>query len=653
MTREISTTELLRQLDKIYRQNLQLKEAVRQRQVALEKLQRDHDRYHNLVELAVDAILTGDTMGNIIGANKRATELTGYSHNELLSLDIVKLFSEEERKRKPLRYDVLQQGKALQMERLLTRKDGSTVPIEMNSKMMPDGNYHTFMRDVSMRRKMEQSLRDSEAQQRALAEASFEAIYLSRNGIVFGQNENAEKLFGYTLDEAKGKHATEWIVPADHNLILERLRTNDMAPCEAIAIHKDGTEFPVEIQGRTIRYDGELIRVSVLRDIRSRKQAERDQQTIQKLESLGTLAGGIAHDFNNILTGLFGNLSLAKIYLEPNHQAFEFLDKAEKSLNRATRLTGKLLTFAKGGEPIREQISLDELVKEVVSFDLSGSNVKSVFTSVEGLLPANVDKGQIQQVFSNLAINAKQAMPEGGHFSVHFQNFDNSADQLPDLEAGKYIHATVSDEGEGIKSEHLSRIFDPYFSTKQTGRGLGLATVYSIISKHDGLIKVESEPGLGTTFNLYLPASLETEKKAEIKHEEALPAVQGKRSRVLVMDDDEMVLSIVAKMLSTINCAVEVAENGHKATQLFRESQVAGNPFDLVILDLTVPGGGGGKETIRQILQLDSRARAIVSSGYTDDQVMAHYADYGFKGVVTKPYVYSQLVEAVNSVLEG
>jgi PAS domain S-box-containing protein len=654
MTSEISTAELFRQLDRIHRQNLQLKEAVRQRQTALEQLQSEHERYRNLIEFAVDAIFNGDPAGNIIGANRCAVELTGYCHEELLSLNIAQLFSKEEQQKTPLRYDLLKQGKVVQLERLLTRKDGTTVPIEMNSKMMPDGTYHSFMRDISRRKKMEQSLRDSETQQRALAEASFEAIYLSRDGVVFGQNANAEKLFGYTLNEAKGKHATEWIVPAEHERILERLRTNDMHPYETLARHKDGTEIPVEVQGRTVQYGGELIRVSVLRDIRSRKQAERDQQTIHKLESIGTLAGGIAHDFNNILTGLFGNVSLAKIYLEPQHQAFEFLDKAEKSLNRATRLTGKLLTFAKGGEPVREHVSLVELVKEVVSFDLSGSNVKCVFNFSDGLLPANVDKGQIQQVFSNLAINAKQAMPNGGHFNIHLQNFDNSDEQLPDLEAGNYIHVKVRDEGEGIPPEHLNRIFDPYFSTKQTGRGLGLATAYSIISKHNGVIYVSSEPGRGTTFDLYLPASHVTAMLKESRPEKRATHISGKRKiRVLMMDDDEMVLAIVSGMLATIDCTVVTAENGKKALELFRQSQLSGQPFDLLILDLTVPGGGGGKETIKQILQLDPNAKAVVSSGYTDDPVMAHYADYGFKGVVPKPYVYSQLIDTVTSVLES
>ncbi|NOY12713.1 MAG: response regulator, partial [Deltaproteobacteria bacterium] len=363
------------------------------------------------------------------------------------------------------------------------------------------------------------------------------------------------------------------------------------------------------------------------------------------------LAGGIAHDFNNLLMGLFGNLSLIKRRLESEHPAFKFVDRAEQSLHRATHLTRKLLTFAKGGAPVREQVSLGELVEEIVSFDLSGSNVRPVFVQTDDLWAADVDKGQIQQVFSNLAINADQAMPDGGHLYIELQNFDNSFGDCTDLAAGKYIKAQVRDEGTGIDPKVQKFIFDPYFSTKQTGRGLGLASVYSIITRHKGVINVNSETGRGTTFTFYLPAADGSAREKQRVSDTSAGAI-NLSAKVLVMDDDDSVLDIVAEMLETMGCTVVTAKNGQEAVELFRQARLAGRPFDVVSLDLTVPGGGGGKETIKQLLQLDPQAKVIVSSGYADDPVMARYADYGFTAVITKPYIFDQLHKVIGGVLK-
>jgi PAS domain S-box-containing protein len=398
--------------------------------------------------------------------------------------------------------------------------------------------------------------------------------------------------------------------------------------------------------------DGKPIRmIGTLRDITEGKQAEEELQKMQKLKSIGTLAGGIAHDFNNILMGLFGNISLAKMKLSKDHPGFKSLEKAEKSMNRATRLTRQLLTFAKGGEPVKEDVHLGEFVEKVTRFHLSGSNVTLVSEQAEDLWMTEVDKGQVQQVFSNLTINANEAMRDGGHLYITLENADISEDAVPNLNPGKYVKVTVRDEGTGIEQKHLDRIFDPYFSTKQAGSGIGLATVYSIINKHSGHISVDSALGKGTTFTLYLPAS-ESQQQPETKQPEAEPSTKEQTARILVMDDEKMVLEVVTSMLESTGYSVETADGGKQALEMYKQSMDAGEPFDVVIMDLTIPDGVGGKEAIKDILEIDPEARCIVSSGYADDPVMASYAEYGFKGIAPKPYTMSELREVLSQVLE-
>ncbi|MEI8078512.1 MAG: CHASE domain-containing protein, partial [bacterium] len=386
-------------------------------------------------------------------------------------------------------------------------------------------------------------------------------------------------------------------------------------------------------------------------DVTDRKRAEAEQQKMQKLQSIGTLAGGIAHDFNNIMVGLFGNLSLAKEELAHDHPGYLLLAEAEKSMNRAVRLTKQLLTFAKGGDPIKENVSLGTLVEEIARFDLAGSAVKLVYQQAPELWLAVVDKGQMQQVISNLTINARQAMPEGGSLYITLDNADLSATAMPGLRPGKYVQLTVRDEGVGIAPEHLNRIFDPYFTTKQAGSGLGLAVTYSIINKHGGHLVVASELGRGSTFTLYLPASESSLRAADAPPAAVAPTLK-RPANILVMDDEVTVRQIVARILGRSGFSVTTAADGHEAIQLYQQAMADGAPFDAVILDLTVPGGLGGKETIKQLLALDPQAKAIVSSGYADDPVMANYADYGFQGIAVKPYTPNELRTVLARILK-
>ncbi len=385
-------------------------------------------------------------------------------------------------------------------------------------------------------------------------------------------------------------------------------------------------------------------------DVTARKRLEDDLLKIQKLESIGTLAGGIAHDFNNILMGLFGNLALVKSELAPEHPAVEHLIDAQKLMNRATRLTQQLLIFAKGGNPVREGVSIESLVEEVVRFDLSGSNVKPVFAIDPDLWVVEVDKGQIQQVFSNLTVNAKQAMPDGGHLYITMKKTKVGEGEIAELAAGNYITVIVRDEGEGMDENVIGMIFDPYFTTRPMGRGLGLATTYSIMKKHGGCIKVESAPAAGASFTLYLPATgIDSLQAGQARTGEDIDGA-GK-IRVLVMDDEEMICKVTSRFLAGAGFLVDTVQDGREAVECYRQAREEGNPYALIIMDLTIPGGMGGKEAVKRILEIDVRAKVIVSSGYAEDPVMANYTSYGFCGIATKPYSREKLLEVVRQAL--
>ncbi len=395
--------------------------------------------------------------------------------------------------------------------------------------------------------------------------------------------------------------------------------------------------------------DGKIARISAVRDITARKKAETDLLTIQKLESLGTLAGGLAHDLNNILTGLFGNLSLAKLHLKPAETAHRFITKAEESLTRFTRITNKLLTFSKGGQPIIQSVELTELVQEIVLFDLAGSNVIAHLDSDEQLWNAKVDAGQIQQVFSNLVINANQAMPKGGNLFVRLSNCDNSAGHISHLSSGLYIEIEINDEGYGIQPEHLKNIFDPYFTTKENGNGLGLTSVHSIISKHGGIISVVSTVGQGTKFTFYLPAEPKTAVKDTPLQTEK-PQKLTKQFKILLVDDDETVCNICSSLLKSLDCAVITADSTPKAIDEFTAADRNQEPFDIAILDLTIPGEAGGVETVKELLKINSSTKMVVSSGYSDNPVMANFQKYGFSAILTKPYSLEQLVAVLRKL---
>jgi CheY-like chemotaxis protein len=385
----------------------------------------------------------------------------------------------------------------------------------------------------------------------------------------------------------------------------------------------------------------------ILQDVTARKKYEEELQKAEKLESIGVLAGGIAHDFNNLLTGVLGNISIARIHAPADGNVQQNLSKAEKACLRARDLTRQLLTFSKGGAPVRKAMSIADILKESAEFSLRGSNVRCEFDLPADLPAVEIDEGQIAQVLNNLIINADQAMPDGGILRVGAGTVEvTGADSLP-LKPGRYLRVTVADTGIGIPKEALPRIFDPFYTTKEKGSGLGLTTVYSVVRNHEGLVTVDSEPGVGTTFFLFLPVSRNA-PRGEAKPESG----PGKR-RVLVMDDEGMVREVALEFLGHLGFEGTAVEGGEEAVAAYRDAREAGRPFSAVIMDLTIPGGMGGKEAVRRLHDLDPGVRAIVSSGYSNDPVMADPARFGFRGVIAKPYRMRELREVLEGVLSG
>ncbi|MEI6634812.1 MAG: ATP-binding protein, partial [Chlamydiota bacterium] len=399
-----------------------------------------------------------------------------------------------------------------------------------------------------------------------------------------------------------------------------------------------------------ITSDGKLrMIVGVMRDITDRRKMEEELIKAQKLESVSVLAGGIAHDFNNILTAVWGYLSLAKAAARPMKEVVELLAEAEKASVRARDLTQQLLTFSRGGTPVKNPLALGAVLKDAAGFALSGSNVRCEMAVPENLWLAEANEGQVSQVINNLVLNAIQAMPRGGVIRISARNVRAGSVEGMPLSGRDYVMISVRDEGIGIPEEQIQKIFDPYFTTKQRGSGLGLSISYSIVRNHDGAITVTSALGEGTTFRVYLPVA-ETQAVPEVRKANNPPNGTG---RILFMDDDEVVRSVGRRMLEHLGYEVAIAGDGGEMLASYGKAMEDGKPFDAVIMDLTIPGLMGGREAIAKLLLLDPRARAIVSSGYSNDPVTANLAEYGFAGFVPKPYRIEEFAAELRRVLSG
>jgi PAS domain S-box-containing protein len=505
------------------------------------------------------------------------------------------------------------------------------------------------------RARAERALQESEEHFRDLAESLPLAIFeTDLQGRFTYANRVAFETFGYSRQELKlGVTMEQVIVPEDRErarqTITRRLRGDVVGYVEYHALRKDGSTYPITVLSSPILREGKPTGLrGIAADLTERKALEEERLKAQKLASLGTLAGGIAHDFNNLLQGVFGYTSLIRLTLEQREKALEMLDRTERALHEAVNLTNQLLTFSKGGTPVKKVIALPPVVENAAMLALSGSRVRHLLTADADLRPVEADAGQVGQVVRNIVLNAEQAMPLGGTVEITLRNArlgDVPGRGGPEERSG--VEIRIRDHGTGIPPEHLSRIFDPYFTTKEKGSGLGLATAYSIVRNHDGVITAESVMGAGTTFTIRLPA---TDAPPEVTHGSRETA--GRRTgHILVMDDEAVVRDVARELLRQLGHAVESAAHGEEALARYRAAREAGRPFDAVILDLTIRGGMGGIETLRELRKLDPRVRAIISSGYSEEASAADSQQQGFRAFLAKPYTVKSLVEVLERVL--
>ncbi len=510
-------------------------------------------------------------------------------------------------------------------------------------------------RDITGRKQAEQALKESEERYRDLFENANDLIQsVGPDGRFRYVNRAWREALGYGVDEIAGLNVIDIIDPdhKDHCMTLfGRVMSGEkIDKVETRFVAKDGRKILVEGSVNCRFVDGRPAATrGIFRDVTESKRMEEEILNAKKLESLGVLAGGIAHDFNNLLTAILGNISLAKIYAKSNEQVQDRLTEAERVSLRARDLTQQLLAFSKGGAPIKKTSSMADLIRETAEFALRGSNVRCERILSDDLWPADIDEGQISQVIHNLVINADQAMPAGGTLTIRAENLSLGEQDPVPLVPGNYLRVTVEDQGIGIPDKVLPKIFDPFFTTKQKGSGLGLATAYSIIKKHDGHITAASRQGAGTTVTFYLPAS-EQKMKPMKDREDDLFSGGGK---ILFMDDEESVRDVAGEMMNRLGFDVEFVTDGTAAIEAYRRAKESGRRFEAVILDLTIPGGLGGKETIERLREIDPGIRAIVSSGYSDDPVMAEYKKFGFEAVIAKPYRLKELSRVMEAVVTG
>ncbi|MFU0823532.1 PAS domain-containing hybrid sensor histidine kinase/response regulator [Clostridium sp.] len=622
-------------------------------QLALEKSKEQLKLLLNNMPVMIQAF---DKEGNMILWNNECERITGYTREEILSAknpNIILYPDYEYRKSiedkcKELNYEYKD------VESTIICKDGrkKTISWYSTSQSSPISNwfYIKFGVDITFRKVAEKKLREKKIQLETIFKA-FPDIYLvfDKNGTFLDcKTKDSDSLIS-PFDELIGKKVYEIYDNSTglqfKSAILKALKTKSLVVFEyELPLRKNLQYFEARLIPLS---DNEVI--SIIRNITKRKQSDEELLKMEKLNSIGILAGGIAHDFNNILTIILGNISLMKTYVKPDDKISKKLSDLEKTVFQAKSLTKQLFTFSKDSKPLKKITYINDLIKETTNLALSGSNVACKMYIPNNLWPVEIDCGQMSQVISNLVINAYQAMPNGGFISIRCRNIELSENEIVGLNPGKYICISVKDQGCGISKDNLLKIFDPYFTTKKTGIGLGLASAYSIIKKHNGHILVKSKLDKGSVFKIYLPAC----EGVPIEIEEPKYGLISGENKILVMDDEIDIRKMLSAMLKHMGYKVVSCKDGLEAIELYKKAMSLGDAFDAVIMDLTIPGGMGGEETIKHLLQVDPKIKAIVSSGYSAGGVISNFKDYGFKGAINKPYTIEELSNELNRVLNS
>ncbi|HGJ64007.1 TPA: PAS domain S-box protein [bacterium] len=507
-------------------------------------------------------------------------------------------------------------------------------------------------RDITENSNTKKSLQKVEDKYLSLIENANEGIIVIQDGLIKFANRKVLSFLNIDNYNLILAPFDSFIHPDDRNMVIKnhfgRLKGEDIpSQYEFRVLDKNGNVRWVLINAVVIDWNGKPAILNFLNDITDKRNMEEEILRADKLDSLGALAGGIAHDFNNILTAILGNISLVKMYIMQGDKLYERLVEAEKASLRAKELTQQLLTFSKGGSPIFKTTSIVKSIRDSVNFSLSGSNVKCEFCIPDNMYLVDIDENQICHAINNIIINSVQAMINGGTIYIKCENIIINENDLNIMKPGEYVKVSIEDEGVGISKENISKVFDPYFTTKEKSRGLGLTTTYSIIKKHGGYITVNSELGVKTVFDIYLPAS----KQNCINN--VFPEARLITGKILVMDDEESIRNLVSEALGMVGYNVYAVCDGKDAIKSYQEAIEMESQYDVVILDLTVPGGMGGEETIKKLIKINPEIKTIVSSGYFDDPVIANYKEYGFKDFILKPYRIEDLQETLIRVMNS
>ncbi|MSN25481.1 MAG: PAS domain S-box protein [Geobacter sp.] len=631
------------------------------------------EKHIRLVEFAMarisDAFYLIDADGTFLDVNDAACRMRGYRREEFLAKRVSDIDPDFPPEAWAPHWDELKRSGSLTFEAVHSCKNGQAIDVEVTANYFRymDTEYNcAVVRDISERKAAERELKQSEKELRSLMDLMPVGIAWSNNkGNIEYANHNFVEKFGYTLADVPT--VEEWFLKAYPDASY-REKLTSVWFASISEFHASGTEVPsfdVKVTCRDgsvrdmiintlISHNRTLV---IFTDVTERETLREELIKKQKLESIGLLAGGIAHDFNNILTAILGNISYAGLLIDKDHKAASLLLQAEKGAKRAAELAHQLLTFARGGEPITSSVAVARIIEDSLELVLHGSNVRSRVEIEDGVQNIKADSGQISQVFNNLIINAVQAMPDGGIISIRVSNFRIGQINNPyAVPVGAYVRIILDDEGRGIPSENLKNIFDPYFTTKSGGSGLGLASVQSIISKHGGHISVSSSIGSGTTFEILLPTSTEPAGEEVPSAGTALSGMAvefGAGASLLVMDDEEMIREMASAMLEELGYRVTSCASGEEAVELYKVNYEAGTPFSAAIMDLTIPGGMGGRDAARAILDFDPGAQLIVSSGYSNDPIMSDYRHYGFAAVVVKPYGVAEIANVLSSLISS